>query len=257
MTQAQFSQLKSHLANPKRSYDAALSLYNIFKMDRKKDAFFASAKDRSFGSMPFQMLDNELKRIYRKLSANPVFEKEPPKPIGVKPTPLQVIPAKCTDPETLNITLSKTKQKPPVAKLTHYNITKPAASPDRKGIQIFKNDKVDYNSLPKDMQLLYDKNVKDYSLLKSLHAEMRVSTDQARNKQLAGKITKLEEEIQFGWKKLDEFSDGKLPEEKKETEADIIKQAQANIRFIQRNKENPKKVQEVNRRRQWLKEKGY
>lgn len=242
MTQAQFSQLKSHLANPKRSYDAALSLYNIFKTDRKKDAFFASAKDRSFGSMPFQMLDNELKRIYRKLSANPVFEQEPPKPIGVKPTPMPQkhatqkhakAAAKVTEPKTLE-QIEKVRQ----------------------GIKIFKN-KVDYNKLPKEMQELYDKNVREYSLLKSLHAEMRVTPDQNRRKELAVRVTKLEEEIQAGWKQLDEFSDGKKPEVKEETAGEIFKQAQAHIRYIQRNKDNPKKVQEVNRRRKWLKDNGY
>jgi len=81
------------------------------------------------------------------------------------------------------------------------------------------NDIVDVKALPAELQKLYFRNQEITRLLAGLHQELKTALSNAARKELAEKISALNQERITNWKQLDSFSEGESPvnvEEKKE-----------------------------------------
>jgi hypothetical protein len=73
------------------------------------------------------------------------------------------------------------------------------------------NDIVDVKSLPEELQKLYFRNQEITRLLAGLHQELKTASSNASRKELAEKISTLNQERITNWKQLDSFSEGESP----------------------------------------------
>ena len=70
------------------------------------------------------------------------------------------------------------------------------------------NDIVDVKALPPELQKLYFRNQEITRSLAGLHQELKAAASNSRRKEIAEKISALNQERITNWKQLDEFSEG-------------------------------------------------
>jgi len=80
-------------------------------------------------------------------------------------------------------------------------------SPDfeaHQQLKIIKNGKVEYNDLPDDLKKVYDQNVEEYKLMRTLHEKMKLATTDLERADLRLQLVKLDDDITAGWDKIDQ-----------------------------------------------------
>jgi hypothetical protein len=113
--------------------------------------------------------------------------------------------------------------------------------------KILKNPAVDYDLLPENLKLVYDRNSKLYTEIKSLHANLKIIAglqDKERIASLASEIVSRSKDIREGWNLIDSWWNDSLrndPIENAKKEAiSQDRRIKANLNYLRRNFGKPK-----------------
>jgi hypothetical protein len=153
-----------------KNYQALLDIYDKYKIDRKFDAFFNVSNP---DTMRVNMLVQKVKDIFRKIEQSGGFQQN-------------------TEVQIKNIEVTKLDFKKKKA-------------PTKERVVIDSNPHVNRADLPSELQKVYDENGKMYGEMKSMHAALKVETNEEKRKVLANDLTLLEDNLNANWTKIDNW----------------------------------------------------
>jgi hypothetical protein len=225
--------IKKWLLNPNRSFNDGLKLYNQIKSNSDFDGFFATADKPNIGSLEFNYLENELKnyvRVFGDIKAE--------KPVN-----------KAIDKIVDKIEISNTA------------IKKAGIFPISTKTLFFDSnvDRIDINTLPDDLKVLYNENKKLIQEKGALHAQLKALTGKAnadKRSNLSNKIDDIASDLRSNWDKIDSYI--KNPQPSTTTALSLAKKIDAARKYISRNinSTTPKVIAEIQIRKTFLKEQG-
>jgi hypothetical protein len=73
-------------------------------------------------------------------------------------------------------------------------------------VTIDVDGKIKREDLPQEMQILYDKIVKDHKLLRGVHEAMKITRSNAKLQKLRKKLADFDDEITKGWKAINQWA---------------------------------------------------
>jgi hypothetical protein len=104
-------------------------------------------------------------------------------------------------------------------------------------LKIVIDGKINYNDLPEDMKIVYDKNVENYRLQRTAHEQMKLAESDEDRAKFRLQVITFEAEIENGWKMIDDWAAG--IEKPKPTESnpslELVNQINASRAYLSRN----------------------
>jgi hypothetical protein len=161
--------VKNWLANPNSDYDDGLALYHKTKRNTEYDKFLESGKGSRPKSLHHNMLRSQLTIQHRWLVDS--IETEEVK-------------------------------KPELPPITHKPI---GATPTPGIVSTTFNQHINVDSLPKELQIVFESNKAGQDELKTLHANMKRAESEEKRAMFRKELIKTEDFIIAGWKKINEF----------------------------------------------------
>lgn len=202
--------VKAWLADPNRTFEDGLKLYNQHKRDSSRDAFFNSQPTFKPGTIQFNILLTELTRIGRILDQLP------------DPKPEEVIPSK---PIRLGSPMSAAERKASALKIENFD------------------SKIDYNSLPDDMKAKFDRIRELSKTIGGLKTAMDAATENDERKNFAEQLLSSWDERKSLWDELDAWNENQQPNKKSiQPKADF-----AEMSITQLKKERKTRLDNINR----------
>jgi len=158
------------LKNKNRSFVLGLTIYNKYKINSKKDDFFAKANANAPDGVTMGMLLQEIIKIHIKLINNP-----------------KLIEAKASQSiiTTQTIITSVTPKKSIKVKI--------------------ETDKIKESDLPEELKPVFKRIQEIMPILGAKHASLKAETDESNSKILAEDIVRLDDEKRELWAKIDSW----------------------------------------------------
>ena len=173
-------ELKIWLQSPNKNYKEGLKLFLGLKINPKKNAFFQNPNPQILHR---GLLLAELSRYNRIYNKAPLKEE-----VSKKAKPSKQIKKISAKLEIINKEIETGR------------------------VIIDKNPHVSYDILPDELKKSYDENGKNYSEIKSLHAQLKSFPDDtdfdAKRRVLLNEIVTIQSDIRKNWDKIDKWASG-------------------------------------------------
>jgi hypothetical protein len=234
-------QLSHWLYEKGRDYQAGVEIFKRLDIDSSKNAFLTDKKPTAFKINLLRKLLFDYARIY-----------------DIKPEPF----VKVVHSAPTGVQKQNTAPKPPKSLSAVSNLS-PANIPYKVKPVISKNPHIDYNLLPKDMQMLYDQCGELYNQQKSLHAILKtIKTDASKTEDradLCKQIVDMQATIRTNWRTIDDWwlnrdkvTEAKPADAPGMSDLEKDKRIKANMNYLRRYFYDKTKQDEVAKRRKEL-----